>query len=496
MFFEGSQNHYCHRSYTEGGRIDAFETNEYYTYVNADATPMYKAIYVDRGNPKRDRAVEVRRQLVYVRSNLPGSDDVIVVFDRVDETPENFAVKSPLKLGGVSKRWFMNVATTPRRNREALKPGIHTFESQGVADTYTLPAGGLWPGEENPEAQCHVQVLLPSTRTVRWVGGIDPEFDVPSANLVPGLYRIKLTAHSREELAKHPAWGGETATDRYCFGGWSDGNRAGRVETQVPLYDPNIGRIRCGFWLQPATETRRLKSGEFMLWEARVARDKLSILLNRKSHAEYPFDKFPTVGAIEQEMFRALRTPGSSQPWKAILIRGYEWWADNWRQPTLPSGLLGDDEKQGFDFDEPEKVSWPIPGGAVDGGMFGMGGIYAKAYPRFASRAKPNQRSTKIICGLWRMETMASGEDIKAQVHFLHVLSPVDGGVPPPDATCIERQADVLVAIKTAKGKAVTMTFKKLGQTAGGHIRIERSDGRTARDLAAKVELTGAQPGG
>ncbi len=34
--------------------------------------------------------------------------------------------------------------------------------------------------------------------------------------------------------------------------------------------DPNIGRIRCGFWLQPAAETRRLEPDEFMLWQARA----------------------------------------------------------------------------------------------------------------------------------------------------------------------------------------------------------------------------------
>ena len=138
-------------------------------------------------------AIEVRRQLIYIRSRPAGSDDVVVIFDRVDETPENFVVQSPLKLGGVSKRWFMNVATTPRRNGQPLRPGIRTFETEGVADTYTLPAGGLWPGEENLEAQCHVQTLLPRKRTVRWVGGVDPDLDLPSTNLVPGLYRIKLT---------------------------------------------------------------------------------------------------------------------------------------------------------------------------------------------------------------------------------------------------------------------------------------------------------------
>jgi len=494
MFFEGSQNHYCHRSYIEGGHIDAFETNDDYTYINADATPMYRAVYVDRGNPNRDRGVEVRRQLVYVRSRPPGSDDVVVIFDRVEENPKNFAVKSPLKLNGVSKRWLMNVATTPRRNGEALKPGIRAFETEGAADTFTLPAGGLWPGEENRASVCHVQVLLPGKRTVRWVGGIDPEFDVPSENLIPGLYRIKLTARSREELKKHPDWGGETATDRYCFGGWSDGNRAGRVETQIPFYDPNVGRIRCGFWLQPATEARRLEPGQFMLWQARVSKEKLTILLNGKSHAEYPFGKFPTVGTIEKEMFRNLRTPGNSHPWTVALIRGYEWWADNWRVPTTVPGPLGDAKRQGFDFDEPEKVGWPIPGSALDGGMFRMGGIYAKAYPLY-KRKRYSQRATKVICGLWRMETMARAEAIQPQVHFLHVLSPVDQGVSPPESRCTETETEVRVTIQTAKGKVVSLVLKKLGQPAGGHIQIETPEGKVSEALTPKIDLTGAQRG-
>lgn len=495
IFFEGSQNHYCHRNYTEGGHIEAFETNEDYTYINADATPMYKAIYVDRGNPNRDRAIEVRRQLVYVRSHPAGSDDVVIIFDRVHETPENFAIKSPLKLGGISKRWFMNVATTPRRNGESLKPGIHTFETEGAADTYTLPAGGLWPGEENPASQCHVQALLPRKRTVRWVGGIDPDFDVPSTSLVPGLYRIKLTGHNKEEVRNHPAAGGDrTATDRYCFGGWEDGNRASRVETQIPIYDPVIKRIRCGFWLQPATETRRLKSGEFMLWQVRVTKEKLTILLNGETYAEYPFDKYPTVGAIEKEMHRSLRTPGNSNPWKVVLIRGYELWADNWREPTLPPGELGDAKAQGFEFDEPEKVGWPIPGSALDGGMFRMGGIHAKAYPLF-KRSSYSQRAAKQICGLWRMETMARGEDIQPNIHFLHMLSPVDRGIPSPQSTCTETDTNVVIAIK-ARRRSITITFNKLGQPAGGHILIEGPQGKIDRELATKIDLTGAKSNG
>ena len=490
-FFEGSQNHYCHRAYREGGHIEAFVTNEDYTYVNADATPMYKAIYVDRGNPGRDRAREVRRQLIYVRSDPPGSDDVVIVFDRVDEDPENLAVAGPLNLGGVSKRWFMNVATAPRRNGEALKPGIRTFETEGAADTYTLPAGGPWPGEENPEAQCHVQVLLPRKRTVRWVGGIDPDFDVPSTNLVPGLYRIRLVGRDAEEVKDHPNFGGGPVTDRYTFQGK---NRAGRVETQIPFFDPNIGRIRFGFWLQPARENRLLESGEFLLWQARVTREQLIILLNGKPHTEYPFEEYPTVGAIEEGMFRTLRTPGNDDtPWKVALIRGYELWADNWRVPTLPGSNLGDPKADGFEFDEPEKVGWPVPGSALDGRMFDMGGIYADAYPLYR-REGYSQRALKQICGLWRMETMARAEDIRPQVHFLHVLSPVDADVPPPESTCTETATDVRVTVKTAKGKILSITFKKLGQPAGGYISIESPGGSVKQDLATTVDLAGAQP--
>ncbi len=390
--------------------------------------------------------------------------------------------------------WVKNVETTPRCNGETLKPGIRNFETERTADTFTLPAGGLWSGEENPASVCHVQVLLPSKRTVRWVGGIDPDLDVPSENLIPGLYRIKLTAHSREELKMHPDWGGQAATDRYCFGGWSDGNRAGRVETQIPFHDPNIGRIRCGFWLQPATETRRLEPGESMLWQARVTKETLTILLNGKSHAEYPFDKFPTVGAIEKEMFRSLRTPGNSHPWNVALIRGYEWWVDNWREPTTAPGPLGDARKQGFHFDEPEKVGWPIPGSALDGGMFRMGGIYAKAYPLY-ERKQYSQRATKVICGLWRMETMPRAEAIKPQVHFLHVLSPVDRSVPPPESRCTETDTEVLVTIETSKGKVIALALKKLGQLAGGHIQIESPEGKVSKELAPKIDLTGAQRG-
>jgi hypothetical protein len=491
VFFEGSQNHYCQRAYREGGHVEAFETNDTYSYVNADATPMYAAMYVDQGNPKRDRATEVRRQLIYVRSNPPGSDDLVIIFDRVSETPENFAVVSPLKVGGASARWFMNVATAPRRAGEVLRPGIRTFETAGAADTYTLPAGGLWPGEENPEAQCHVQVLLPEKRTVRWVGGIDPDFDVPSTNLVPGLYRIRLVGHDAEEVRKHPDFGGGPVTDRYTFRGE---NRAGRVETEIPFFDPNIGRVRCGFWLQPAAEARRLESGEFLLWQARVTKERLTILLNGQTHADYALEKYPTVRALEEEMVKSLRTPGNKEPWKVALIRGYEWWADNWRVPTLPGSDLGDPKADGFEFDEPAKVGWPIPGSALDGHMFQMGGIYAKAYPLYAGKDY-SQRGVKQICGLWRMETMARGEDDQPQVHFLHVLSPVDAGVAPPEVACRETDTDVALSVKTAKGKTVNLTLRKLGQPAGGRIRIESAGGVQDRELTTTVDLTGAQPG-
>jgi hypothetical protein len=456
---------------------------------------MYDPMYVGQGNPDRHRAKEVRRQLVYVRSDPPGSDDVVVIFDRVAETPENFAVQSPLKLGGVSKRWFMNVATAPRKDGVALKPGIRTFESEGDADTYTLPAGGLWPGEENPEAQCHVQVLLPRKRTVRWVGGIDPDYDVASTNLVPGLYRIKLTARNEEELRKHPEFGPGGITGRYSFGqDWRGDNRSSRIETELPIYDPNIQGYRCAFWLQPAKEGRRLGPGEYMLWQARVTGDRLTILLNGETYADYPFERYPTVAAIEKEMFEHLRTPGNEDtPWKVALIRGYEWWADNWRVPSPPGGDLGDPKAQGFRFQDPEQIGWPVPGSSLDGHMFQMGGVYAKAYPLYA-RASYSQRALKQICGTWRMETMARGEDIKPKVHFLHVLSPVDARVAPPKVHCSETAKEVSLSITTAKGKTINLTFTKLGQPSGGRIRIKTPAGVVEKALAKGVDLTGAQP--
>ena len=200
------------------------------------------------------------------------------------------------------------------------------------------------------------------------------------------------------------------------------------------------------------------------------------------------------MGAIEEQMHRGLRTPGNDEtPWKVALIRGYELWADNWRVPTLPGSNLGDPKADGFEFDEPEKVGWPIPGSALDGHMFRMGGIYAEAYPRYR-RETYSQWALKQICGLWRMETMARAEDIRPQVHFLHVLSPVDADVPPPASTCTETATEVRVTIKTAKGKTVSITFKKLGQPAGGYISIESPGGSVKQDLTTTVDLAGAQP--
>ncbi len=384
------------------------------------------------------------------------------------------------------------MATTPRRGGGRLKPGIRSFDSEGAADTYTLPAGGVFPGEEREDAQCHVQVLLPKKRTVRWVGGIDPDFDVPSANLVPGLYTIRLVCANKEELRKHPDYNGG-GSNRFGF----KGNFCGRNDTQIPFFDPNIGKYRFGFWLWPVTEARRLQPGEFILWQARVTKDGLAILLNGQIHAEYPFNKFPTVSAIEKEMDATLRTPGTNERWRwrAILIRGYEWWADNWSGPTV-----GDTVKRGFKFDEPEKVRWPIPGGALDGQMHHFGGIYEKAYPLLKNypygklRTRYNAR-WKQICGLWRMETMARGEDMQPQVHFLHVLSPVDKGVGAPESSVVETDETAALTIKTAKGRTVVIVFNKLGSKPGGRIVVAGGKRGVNRDFTDAIDLTGAQPG-
>jgi len=496
-FLEGSQNHYCYRAYREGGHVEAFETNEHYTYVNADATPMYLKFHSK--TLKRDRADEVRRQLVYVRSDPPGSDDVVVVFDRVDEDPANFAVKSPLKHGGASKRWLMNVATTPRRKGKALAPGIRSFETEGEADLYTLPAGGLWPGEESAEAQLHVQVLLPAKRTVRWVGGIDPEFDVPSKNLAPGLYYLRLVAHNGTELKKHPNWVGGSF-NRWCY----KSNTAGRLDTQIPFYDPNIKGYRCGFWIWPARESKLIPSGEHVLWQARVTGEAITILRNGKEFEKFSFAEYPTLAALENGMFRKLRTPGTDYHWRIVLIRGYEWWVDNWRVPTIGQPKLGDAKKQGFQFDDPQKVGWPIPGGALDGRMHAMGGIYAKAYPHLQEypkiyygkkRTTYSQRGLKQICGLWRMETMPRGEDIRENIHFLHVLSPVDKGVKPPQTVLAETGTTATVKIRTAAGRTITVTFNKLGAEPGGRIEVKAGRASVKKEFTQKTDLAGSQPG-
>jgi hypothetical protein len=93
------------------------------------------------------------------------------------------------------------------------------------------------------------------------------------------------------------------------------------------------------------------------------------------------------------------------------------------------------------------------------------------------------------------METMARGEDNRPRVHFLHVLSPVDAGVAPPEVACRETDTDVALSINTAKGKTVNLTLRKLGQPAGGHIRIEGAGRAEDRELTTTVDLRGAQPG-
>ena len=123
-----------------------------------------------------------------------------------------------------------------------------------------------------------------------------------------------------------------------------------------------------------------------------------------------------------------------------------------------------------------------------------MGGIYAKAYPLYR-RKRYSQRAVKVICGLWRMETMAREEDIRPKVHFLHVLSPVDRGVPPPGSACVETATDATVTIKTAKGRTITIRFNKIGQPARGHVRIDGPGEKLARTFAARIDLSGAQPG-
>ena len=59
----------------------------------------------------------------------------------------------------------------------------------------------------------------------------------------------------------------------------------------------------------------------------------------------------------------------------------------------------------------------------------------------------------------------------------------------------MHHRGDVTLSLKTAKGKTVKLTLRKLGQPAGGHIRIQDGQQAEDRELTTTVDLTGAQPG-
>lgn len=126
-----------------GSEIVAFETNPLYTYVAADATPVYSA----------DKCRQMVRQFIFVMPNH------FVVFDRVAATKSEFA-----------KTWLLHLANEPQLQGRAARA------DQG-------------------EGRIFCQTLLPGDASIEKVGGPGKEFLADGVN-------YSITAGPAEEIKK------------------------------------------------------------------------------------------------------------------------------------------------------------------------------------------------------------------------------------------------------------------------------------------------------
>ncbi|MEN6644148.1 MAG: heparinase II/III family protein [Armatimonadia bacterium] len=126
-----------------GSKIIAFETNPLYTYVAADATPVYSA----------EKCRQMVRQFIFV---MP---DYFVVFDRVAATKPEFA-----------KTWLLHFANEPQLQGRVARA------DQG-------------------EGRIFCQTLLPGDASVEKVGGPGKEFLADGVN-------YSITAGPAEEIKK------------------------------------------------------------------------------------------------------------------------------------------------------------------------------------------------------------------------------------------------------------------------------------------------------
>ena len=133
-----------------GSVVRAFSTNEHYTYINADASPVYSA----------QKASLVNRQFVY----LPPNHFVIV--DHVTSTKDDYA-----------KTWLLHT-----QNKPDLQDGIMRAEHRdGVLFCKTL-----WPQDARQE-------LVGGPGKTAWVDGED--FPVTKNISIVHARSIKVMSH-------------------------------------------------------------------------------------------------------------------------------------------------------------------------------------------------------------------------------------------------------------------------------------------------------------
>ncbi len=127
------------------------ESTATYNYTRADLTPAYRR-YADASySTFVEKASEVVREFVYVRPKA------FVVLDRVTATDPSF-----------TKRWLLHTESEPTVSGPVVSTQVPGHITTHSGDTVTTAASG--------QGRLFAKLLLPSSRTVKKVGGSGYEF--------------------------------------------------------------------------------------------------------------------------------------------------------------------------------------------------------------------------------------------------------------------------------------------------------------------------------
>ena len=366
--------------YEKRAEIKAFEHNREYTYAYGDATMSYLSPQNDAFHwtdvlsaacTDHYKVTQVEREFVYLRSEN-GDGDYFIVFDRINETPETFNLNYP----NSSKKFVLHIENEPRiwngSGWELPESGIREYKGDLW---YSLGAGKV-PGSSS-NSKLFGKTLLPENHKYRIVGGIGGT-TIPSRNIIPGTYPINY-------------WAGESndPLDKYT------------TYNVIPYIDPVIGKPNLGLSITPPGPVLSGKP-HGQNWTVTVDNNGLSIEWNGTQEYYFDFDEYPTIESIVNEINSWSSCPQMRQgnnDWAAMINYGYQFWLDDWG---------------------PGDWGEPMGGNAFKSKNLQLG-VYGENGASVGDMLAHRQ-----ILGLWRIEVIPDGEDVKQFNNFLHVLYPTD----------------------------------------------------------------------